>query len=132
MIGEVSARTGLSVRTIRHYDHTGVVVPFDRSVGGFRLYSDADVRRLELVKTLRPLDLSLDHVRELLESMDQVVRGDGSAEERDPALAKLVEVRALAGRRVELMRGEIAGLERLVRDLQAIERGADVRSPGRH
>jgi DNA-binding transcriptional MerR regulator len=132
MIGEVSARTGLSVRTIRHYDHTGIVVPSDRSVGGFRLYSDADVRRLELVKTLRPLDLSLDQVRELLESMDRAARSDGSAEERDPALTRLAEVRALADRRVESMRGEIAGLERLVRDLRAIEHGADVDSPGRH
>lgn len=90
------------------------------------------MRRLELVKTLRPLDLSLDEVRELLESIDRVAGGDGSAEERDPALAKLAEVRALADRRVESMRGEITGLERLVRDLQAIEHGADVESPGRH
>lgn len=58
-IGEVSDRVGLSPRTIRHYDEIGLAVPSDRSPGGFRFYTDADVARLELVKALRPLDLSL-------------------------------------------------------------------------
>ncbi len=45
-IGEVADRVGLSLRTIRHYDEIGLVVPSDRSAGGFRLYTEADVVRL--------------------------------------------------------------------------------------
>ena len=52
-IGEVAARVGLSLRTIRHYDGIGLVMPSERSVGGFRLYSEADVQRLSLIKTAR-------------------------------------------------------------------------------
>ncbi|CAM5727047.1 hypothetical protein SBADM41S_09163 [Streptomyces badius] len=44
-IGEVAARTELSLRTIRHYEETGLVVPSARSRGGFRLYTEYDVAR---------------------------------------------------------------------------------------
>ena len=74
-IGEVAARTGLSLRTIRHWDEMGLVVPSERSPGGFRLYTETDIERLELVKTLKPLELRLEQVRELL---DTIVSGDGS------------------------------------------------------
>nr|WP_300014163.1 MerR family transcriptional regulator [Pseudonocardia sp.] len=124
-IGEVSARTGLSIRTIRHYDHLGIVVPSGRSAGGFRQYSEDDVRRLELVRTLRPLDLSLDQVRELLAAIDLVASGGPGSAEVDAALGRLTITRALAESRMELMRAQITGLERLVRDLRTLERGAD-------
>lgn len=124
-IGEVAARTGLSIRTIRHYDHVGIVVPSGRSTGGFRLYSDRDVRRLELVQTLRPLDLPLDQVRELLVAIDLATSGERGSEEVDAALVQLGITRALAESRVESMRGQIAGLERLARDLRSIERDDD-------
>lgn len=120
-IGEVSARTGLSVRTVRYYDLSGIVSPSKRSAGGFRLYSEADVERLELVKTLRPLDLSLDQVRELLEAMDRVRAAEGNL---DQHLSHLSVVRTLADTRVESMRNQIAGLEELGRNLRALERGA--------
>ncbi|MFE6489944.1 MerR family transcriptional regulator, partial [Streptomyces sp. NPDC057757] len=45
-IGEVATRTELSLRTIRHYEETGLVMPSARSQGGFRLYTEADVARL--------------------------------------------------------------------------------------
>ncbi len=45
-IGEVAARTGLSVKTIRDYDAAEVLHPSGRTDGGFRLYSEDDVARL--------------------------------------------------------------------------------------
>ncbi|WP_043368340.1 MerR family DNA-binding transcriptional regulator, partial [Mycolicibacterium conceptionense] len=45
-IGEVAARTELSIKTIRHYDEVGLVTPSARSAGGFRLYTADDVNRL--------------------------------------------------------------------------------------
>jgi len=47
-IGEVADRTQLSLRTIRHYDEVGLVPPSARSEGGFRLYTEADVERLNV------------------------------------------------------------------------------------
>jgi DNA-binding transcriptional MerR regulator len=71
-IGEVSERTGLSLRTVRHYEDVGVVAPSERSHGGFRLYTEAEVRRLALVRRMRPLGFCLDDVRALLDLLDQL------------------------------------------------------------
>ncbi|MDG4765469.1 MerR family transcriptional regulator [Solwaraspora sp. WMMD406] len=71
-IGEVAERTGLSLRTIRYYEEVGIVVPAARSQGGFRLYTDADVARLRVVKRMKPLDFSLEQTRELLDVLDRL------------------------------------------------------------
>ncbi|SFS31462.1 MerR family transcriptional regulator [Saccharopolyspora flava] len=69
-IGEVAERTGLSLRTIRYYEEVGLVVPSARSQGGFRLYTDPDVDRLELIKGMKPLGFQLDEMRDLLAILD--------------------------------------------------------------
>ena len=45
-IGEAAERVGLSIRTIRHYEEVGLIVPSARSGGGFRLYTEPDLARL--------------------------------------------------------------------------------------
>jgi len=130
-IGEVATRVGLSLRTIRHYDELGLVTPSERSPGGFRLYTEADVERLMLVKTMRPLDFSLEQMRELLETMDTVAAADtGSPEDIDTARERLGMFRALAESRIEMMRAQLQGLERLSRDLRVLE-GRTRRTAGR-
>lgn len=75
-IGEVAERTGLSLRTIRYYGEVGLAEPSARSQGGFRLYTDDDVRRLLLIGQMKPLGLTLEQMRELLETLDAVSAGD--------------------------------------------------------
>jgi DNA-binding transcriptional MerR regulator len=65
-IGQVAERTGLSLRTIRFYEENGLVVPTTRTDGGFRLYSDGDVARLEVIKEMKPLGFTLEEMQELL------------------------------------------------------------------
>jgi DNA-binding transcriptional MerR regulator len=65
-IGEVAERTGLSLRTIRYYEEVGLVAPSARSQGGFRLYTEPDVARLQLAKRMKPLGFQLDEMRELI------------------------------------------------------------------
>ncbi|MGN6243663.1 MAG: MerR family transcriptional regulator [Motilibacteraceae bacterium] len=65
-IGQVAERTGLSLRTIRFYEEEGLVTPTTRSEGGFRLYSEDDVARLQVVKTMKPLGFAVEEMRELL------------------------------------------------------------------
>lgn len=69
-IGEVADRTGLSLRTIRYYGEVGLVPPSSRSTGGFRLYSEADVARFKVIMRMKPLDFSLDEMRDLLDLLD--------------------------------------------------------------
>ncbi|MBA4862710.1 MerR family transcriptional regulator [Streptomyces sp. PSKA54] len=65
-IGQLSRRTGLSVRTIRYWSDEGVLPPVTRSDGGYRLYDAESLARLELIRTLRELDLGLDDVRRVV------------------------------------------------------------------
>ncbi|WP_406130604.1 MerR family transcriptional regulator [Streptomyces sp. NBC_00989] len=71
-IGEVAARTELSLRTIRHYEETGLVTPSARSQGGFRLYTESDVARLMVIRRMKPLGFTLDEMRDLLEATDRL------------------------------------------------------------
>jgi DNA-binding transcriptional MerR regulator len=65
-IGAVAKRTGISVKTLRFYADEGIVPPSGRSESGYRLYSDTDVTRLELVRALRDAGLGLKEVRAVL------------------------------------------------------------------
>ncbi|MDG9711566.1 MerR family transcriptional regulator [Streptomyces sp. DH10] len=65
-IGELARVTGLTVRTIRYWSDEGALPPVARSAGGYRLYDDASVARLELIRTLRELGLGLADVRRVL------------------------------------------------------------------
>ncbi len=87
-IGEVAERTGLSPRTLRHYEEVGLVVPSARSKGGFRLYTESDVDRLMAIRRMKPLGFSLEEMRDLLEITDRL----GAADE-PPAGAELERLR---------------------------------------
>ncbi|MFE9930963.1 MerR family transcriptional regulator [Streptomyces sp. NPDC005533] len=66
-IGELSRRTGLPVRTIRFYSDAGVVAPTTRTPAGYRLYDLDALLRLELLRTLRELDVDLATIRRVLD-----------------------------------------------------------------
>ncbi|MFJ3514742.1 MULTISPECIES: MerR family transcriptional regulator [unclassified Streptomyces] len=66
-IGELSRRTGMTVKTIRFYSDKGIVPPTGRSPAGYRLYGSDALARLGLVRTLRDLGLDLATVRTVLD-----------------------------------------------------------------
>ena len=112
-IGQVAERTELSIRTIRHYDDVGLIVPSARSVGGFRLYTEPDVQRLLLVRRMKPLEFTLEQMRELLEAVD-TVDDDGAARvAREQARAVIGDYRRRAGERVEVLRTQLERAEEL-------------------
>jgi DNA-binding transcriptional MerR regulator len=65
-IGELARRTGLAVRTIRFYSDCGIVAPVGRSPAGYRLYDVDAVARLDLVRTLRELEVDLPTIRKVV------------------------------------------------------------------
>src|SRR5689334_2659968 len=69
-VGELAQRTGLSVRTLHWYDEIGLLTPSCHTETGHRLYTAADVARLQQIKSLRQLGLSLEEVRDCLERGD--------------------------------------------------------------
>lgn len=66
-IGDLARRTGLAVRTIRFYSDGGIVAPAGRSPAGHRLYDAGAIARLDLVRTLRELDVDLPTIRKVLD-----------------------------------------------------------------
>lgn len=69
-IGDLARRTGLTVRTLHHYDAERLVVPSVRTDAGHRRYAAADVARLQQVTSLRALGLPLAAIRALLDGPD--------------------------------------------------------------
>lgn len=66
-VGELAKRTGLTVRTLYHYDAIGLLTPSQHTEAGYRLYTADDVARLQQVLSLRQLGFSLDEVRGCLD-----------------------------------------------------------------
>ncbi|MFC3452481.1 helix-turn-helix domain-containing protein [Amycolatopsis speibonae] len=67
-IGELSRRTGLTVKAIRFYSDRGIVAPSGRTVSGHRRYGAEALTRLEFVRTLRELGLDLTTIRKVVDS----------------------------------------------------------------
>ena len=117
-IGAVAELVTLSLRTVRHYENAGLVRPAARTVGGFRLYDHDTIKRLLLIKQMKPLGFALDEMRMLIETRHQL---------SDPALdgelrAHLREQVALfsvaATKKVEELREQLATAETFAATLQ--------------
>jgi DNA-binding transcriptional MerR regulator len=65
-VGELAKRTGVSVRTLHWYEEMGLLSPAQRSESGQRLYSSEDLGRLQQIRSLRQIGLSLDEIRDCL------------------------------------------------------------------
>src|SRR5262245_48639170 len=66
-VGELARRTGLTVRTLHHYDAIGLLRPSLHTEAGYRLYTAGDIARLQQVISLRQLGFGLDEIRDCLD-----------------------------------------------------------------
>jgi DNA-binding transcriptional MerR regulator len=89
-IGELAERTGLSLRTIRHYDEVGLLPATARTDGGFRVYSEDDFDRLTVIKQMKPLGFSLEEMADILTILRDV-QGQGSAAGNSEKLSEYLE-----------------------------------------
>lgn len=68
-IGEVAERTGVTQRTLRFYEEKGLLNPPERMDGGFRLYSNEDVERIQFIKRLQDLlGFKLSEIKEMVDA----------------------------------------------------------------
>jgi DNA-binding transcriptional MerR regulator len=119
-IGEVAARTELSLRTIRHYEETGLVTPSARSQGGFRLYTETDVARLMVIRRMKPLGFTLDQMRDLLDATDRLDAGTGlDTDEHEALLERVRTYQQAATEQVEKLRIQLARAEEFATTLGA-------------
>ena len=101
-IGEVARLTGVTIRTLRHYDRIGLLTPSEVTGAGYRLYDDASLRRLHMILLFRELEVPLEEIRRILD---------------DPGFDPSAALR-LQERQLLMRRGHIDRLLRLIRTLQ--------------
>lgn len=117
-IGEAAERVGLSIRTIRHYEEAGLVLPSARSDGGFRLYTDPDLARLAVIKRMKPLGFTLDEMRDLLHILDTLSDPATSDEQRAALRERLAMFHTAAQARVAALREQLATAEGFAAQIQ--------------
>lgn len=117
-IGEAAERVGLSIRTIRHYEEAGLVLPSARSDGGFRLYTEPDLDRLRVVKRMKPLGFTLDEMRDLLTILDGLADDASPADERAHLRDRLAMFHTAAHTRVQALREQLATAEGFAQQIQ--------------
>jgi DNA-binding transcriptional MerR regulator len=115
-IGKVAERVGLSLRTVRYYEEMGLVTP-QRTDGGFRLYTEANIERLLMIKQMKPLGFSVEETRELLEVRDVLRSLDRNDPKRPPAADKLSDFARATEKRCQKMRKHLAAGEELAKQL---------------
>lgn len=108
-VGEFASLTGVSVRTLHHYDRIGLLKPTGRSEAGYRLYSQEDLLRLQQILTLRYFGFPLKQIKELLAKPDFSIAGSmqiqrialreqiAELQQIEAALGELVESRLASG-----------------------------------
>ncbi len=117
-IGEVAERTGVTQRTLRFYEEKGLLKPPSRLDGGFRLYSEDDIGRVERIKELKSLlGLSLADIKEMVEA-DEVKHQLRATYRRD---AKVSERRAKIGKAIEVTQHQAAIIDQKLQALQGMK-----------
>ncbi|MCA0972530.1 MerR family transcriptional regulator [Halobacillus litoralis] len=66
-VKELADLTGVSVRTLHHYDHIGLLSPEEISANGYRHYSDEQVSRLQQILFFKEMDFSLSEIKRILD-----------------------------------------------------------------
>ncbi|HWU05848.1 MAG TPA: MerR family transcriptional regulator [Streptomyces sp.] len=122
-IGELAERAGVSVKTVRFYSDSGLLPETTRSAGGHRRYGPGSLGRLQMIRSLRTMDLPVSAVRRILEEEDTAGRAGGALED-----AVAGQLRSL-GSELRALRWREAAL-RSVQECPAAERADRLRLIG--
>ena len=115
-IGDLAAKAGITTRTIRYYEELGIIEPEKRSHGGFRLYSENQLRRLNIVQSLKELGFELERAREFFNLKDSCGTGREIAqamiellseqqEEIDKKISSYLEMKERNAQAIDVLKG---------------------------
>lgn len=115
-IGQLARAVGKTPRALRLYEQKGLIVPEDRSPGGFRLYGDSALTRLRWIIKLSEIGLSLDDIQSMLAEIGAASSGGQAMKVlRSEYRTRLVQLEAQIQRLSALKQGVEAGLRYLER-----------------
>ena len=119
-IEQVSARTGLTKRTLRYYEEVGLLPPTGRTEGNYRRYNEEDILRLERIKELRDLlGFSLADIRELLHAEDERGEIKVAYQQETEAATKITQL----DRADEIIRSQLHLIEQKMDGLEQMRKG---------
>ena len=122
-IGEIAERTGLTQRTLRFYEERGLLQPATRLEGGFRLYTEDDLRRVERIARFRNvLKLSIPETKRMIDAEEAITEIGQQARQESDIEAKRQQLLQA----VELLEREEQLLNEKVEQLQVL--GAEWRA----
>jgi DNA-binding transcriptional MerR regulator len=114
-IGEIAERTGLTQRTLRFYEERGLLQPATRLDGGFRLYTEDDLRRVERIACFRNvLKLSIPETKRMIEAEDAITEISQQARQESDVEAKrhqLLQAVDLLEREEQLLNEKVEQLQ---------------------
>ena len=121
-IGEVAERTGVTQRTLRFYEEKGLLKPPTRMDGGFRLYSEADIQRVEHIRKLQQhLGFTLAEIKEMVEAEEVLLqlranyRPEAALSQKRSQLLRAIE---LTERQHDLIRQKVGALTEMQSKLE--------------
>jgi MerR family copper efflux transcriptional regulator len=119
-IGEVAARTGLSLRSLRHWEEVGLLRPSGRTEGGFRLYTEVDVEKILVIRRMKPLGFTLEQMSATMRDIE-VLRDRAAGGRYAEARERLATILTDAAERREKLENQLVMadefLEQLGREL---------------
>lgn len=89
-IGQLARQAGVPIDTVRYYERQQLLPTARRSAGGYRVFSEPDLTRLQFIRRAKSLGFSLEEIAELLALSDQ--RGQDMAQVRETAVHKLADI----------------------------------------
>ncbi len=116
-VGEIADRLGVSPRTVKYYEEIGLIEPEERSKGGFRLYGERELDRLERILRMKGMGYSLAAIREILAVRDTAQEADKVTVLRT-ATEHLKEREREASERILQMHEDLKRAETLREDLE--------------
>jgi MerR family transcriptional regulator, copper efflux regulator len=118
-IGQVAARTELSLRSLRHWDEVGLVKPSGRTDGGFRLYTEADVERILLIRRMKPLGFTLEAMSAAMRDIETLRHHSASRAAKNAAHQRLTGIFDDAAERREKLVRQLAMADEFIELLGA-------------
>jgi DNA-binding transcriptional MerR regulator len=108
-VGQLADLCGKTVRALHLYEELGLLRPVHRSKGGFRLYAESAVNRVQWISRLQDADLSLSEIKEFLHDLEQ----------EQVATSAMTRARSMFEQKLLAIRQQRAKLEKLEADLVA-------------
>lgn len=109
-IGVLARRSGMTVKTLRYYEDLGLLPAVGRSEGGYRLFAEESLQRLEFIRRLKTLGLSLEEIQ-------------GCLTVHDAGELPCGDIQRQLERQIERIDGQIQELRQLRKELEGLLAG---------